>query len=370
MDELDFLDDIFFGKGLGRVRKGSAGRTRIRSIKAITSRQSHAPRANESFVKITSFGTFGEPGAKSYTGKDGKVKQGKALVSTTGHAKYISRDFELDIETSRGDSLHSLKEVNDFMSTWQQGGGRKHSRDVMNLVVGSKEGADPQAVLRAAKAFASECFQGHDWVMVLHEPNTDPKAKEDPEASKHPHVHIDVSMVDSMGKRLDPKKADLQHWREVWAEEMTKENVLTIATPCRARGVLPVRKQIEYVPDPDRPGKKMRIDHGQVWKEIDKKFRDYQWEKAAKSYLKMAEQLENKGEKGWAADLRAYALGIEQKGKTTDEVIKKAVHLGLKKEDIAQELVAAKQVDEKSLNRNTNIDKGLGKYDKGIDLDR
>lgn len=77
----------------------------------------------------------------------------------------------------------------------------------------------------AARVFAQETFEGHKWAMVLH---TD---------TKSPHVHLAVRAERWDGKRLNPRKADLQRWRERFASRLHDRGVSALATPARVRGV-------------------------------------------------------------------------------------------------------------------------------------
>jgi hypothetical protein len=370
------LEKIWFG--IDELKRGGAARQSrsklIGSAKRITQRGRDKP--TEAFVKITSFGTFGKTGAQTYKDKNGNIKTGKNIVSAKSHARYIARDYKLPVETSQGDTLKTSKEVNSYLADWDNGKNQKHQRDVMNLVVGSPEGTKPEDVRQAAKEFLKEAFSNHDWVMVLHEPGTDPKAKQDPEASKHPHVHIDVAMKDKDGVRLSPNKEDLHYWRELWAEKMQERGYDVVATPRVARSKTPVKKRIEYVPDPKRPGKKIRIDHTRIEKSIEKKFNAARWEKAAKGYLDIAAELDRdpNGDKEWAKELRAYAYGIEMVGINTDKVIKEAAEQGLKKEEFIDYLKAAnekdKQAKESWLTRKKEREESERLNGKGKDLER
>lgn len=53
---------------------------------------------------------------------------------------------------------------------------------------------------------------------------------------KHPHVHLTVRSLGYNGRRLNPRKADLQIWRERFAGELRLRGIEAEATPRRARG--------------------------------------------------------------------------------------------------------------------------------------
>jgi len=48
---------------------------------------------------------------------------------------------------------------------------------------------------------------------------------------QHPHVHLTVQMRGFSGERLNPRKADLQRWRETFAECLLDEGIDCVATP-------------------------------------------------------------------------------------------------------------------------------------------
>jgi hypothetical protein len=64
----------------------------------------------------------------------------------------------------------------------------------------------------------------HKYVMVLHDHQA------------NPHVHISVRAESRDGKRLNPRKADLQRWRETFAERLRAWGVDAEATRQATRG--------------------------------------------------------------------------------------------------------------------------------------
>jgi hypothetical protein len=74
-------------------------------------------------------------------------------------------------------------------------------------------GTDPLTVLHAAREFAKIEFANHRYVMVLHEHQA------------NPHVHLSVKAESKHGRRLNPRKADLQRWREIFGERLRERGV-------------------------------------------------------------------------------------------------------------------------------------------------
>ncbi len=77
---------------------------------------------------------------------------------------------------------------------------------------------------RAAREFAQAELGDHCWVMVLHDHQA------------NPHVHLSVRAEGRHGQRLNPRKADLQRWRETFAEKLRGWGIEAEASRQAARG--------------------------------------------------------------------------------------------------------------------------------------
>jgi len=174
-----------------------------------------AKKTPEVMVKITGFSS-GSGGIKS-------------------HFDYISRIDDankdnVEIENEKGQVFKSKDEVEEAYSSWvndiksyREG---KRSRDVVNLVLSMPAGTNAEKVKEAVRRFASNAFsENHEYVFALH---TD---------EDHPHVHLDIKMRGYNQVKLNPRKADLQNWREGFAEELRGLGVSAVASNRRARGV-------------------------------------------------------------------------------------------------------------------------------------
>lgn len=150
---------------------------------------------------------------------------GKSIDSVKAHLDYISRSGEIELEDQNGDKLNGRDDVADLRNEWRDGGfpmsERGQSRQAFNVVLSMPAGTDEAAVLRAARDFALEEFANYQYAMALHTFDTDPGK----EPSPNPHVHICVKAVGMDGTRLNPRKSDLQRWREVFAEKLREHGV-------------------------------------------------------------------------------------------------------------------------------------------------
>lgn len=162
---------------------------------------------------------------------------GKGMLAIQAHMRYISRlgkneaggtGQTIELEDERGNAIKGKQGLVDLANDWRLAGGYipddSCRREAFNIILSMPEGTPGQAVKDAARAFAQETFEGHKWVMVLH---TD---------TKSPHVHLAVRAERWDGRRLNPRKADLQRWRERFAARLQDRGINALATPARLRG--------------------------------------------------------------------------------------------------------------------------------------
>jgi type IV secretory pathway VirD2 relaxase len=154
----------------------------------------------------------------------------KGVAHLKSHLAYITRNGELAAETEQGATLAGRSGLKDLQQRWEDDAGLdgKRRRDAslsINIILSMPAGTDAVAVKDSARAFAIETFgDNHDYVFVQHLDN------------KHPHVHLTVRSLGHDGKHLDPRKADLQGWRERFAGELRLRGIAAEATPRRTRG--------------------------------------------------------------------------------------------------------------------------------------
>jgi type IV secretory pathway VirD2 relaxase len=191
-------------------------------------------RAPEVMVKIT-----------------GRTKDAAHLKS---HLAYITRNGGLDAETEQGAAMTGRSGLKHLQQRWEDDADLddKRRRDgslSINIILSMPAGTNAVAVKDSARAFAIDTFgHNHDYVFVQHLDD------------KHPHVHLTVRSLGHDGRRLNPRKADLQAWRERFAGELRLRGIAAEATPRRTRGrvrkadrgaVLALRKR-KVVPEVDR----------------------------------------------------------------------------------------------------------------------
>jgi type IV secretory pathway VirD2 relaxase len=168
-------------------------------------------RAPEVMVKVT--GRTGNPG------------------TLRAHLDYISRNGALELEDRDGAILEGRREVKNLADDWNTLALADSRRRVntpfsVSVVLSMPANTDALKVRDAARAFARETFADRfDYVFALH---TD---------AGHPHVHLAVRALGDRGERLNPRKADLDAWRQSFAQALRDRGIDAEATPRRARGV-------------------------------------------------------------------------------------------------------------------------------------
>lgn len=162
-----------------------------------------------------------------------RLGAGKGMVAIRNHLTYISRNGRLELETDTGERLADKEAMTDFAVEWKEQVRCKpipevsHRREAFNIILSMPTGTPPDAVREAAKYFLKEEFGGkHRYCFTLH---TD---------TNKPHVHVCIQAAPiTKAKRLNPRKADLQRWREGFAEQLRNNGIDANATPRRTRGV-------------------------------------------------------------------------------------------------------------------------------------
>lgn len=157
----------------------------------------------------------------------GRTRDGAHLGA---HLAYISRNGALALEGPDGERLDRAG-VRDLADEWaaelaMEPRGRRDAPVSLSVVLSMPAGTDAGRLHDAARAFGSEVFGDRfPYVFALHD------------EGRHPHVHLTVRMLGRDGERLNPRKADLQLWRERFAQALRERSVEAEATPRRARGV-------------------------------------------------------------------------------------------------------------------------------------
>jgi len=154
---------------------------------------------------------------------------GKDMYGIKAHMDYISRNGLVELEDEQGFVHLGKEDVRAIRDDWRGGGiayegGKK--REAFNIVLSMPPGTDRVSVKKAVRDFASEIFGDHQYVFSAHNDE------------KHVHLHLCVKAVSLDGVRLNPRKADLQYWREMFSEKLKEHGIESNATSRHIRGVV------------------------------------------------------------------------------------------------------------------------------------
>lgn len=158
----------------------------------------------------------------------GRTRDGGHLKA---HLDYISRNGAVALEGPDGERLTNAGAVRNLAQEWtdelaMEPRRRRDTPVSLSIVLSMPAGTEAFRIHDAARAFAAEMFGDRfPHVFALHD------------EGRHPHVHLTVRMLGADGERLNPRKADLQLWRERFAHHLRARGIEAEATPRRARAV-------------------------------------------------------------------------------------------------------------------------------------
>lgn len=153
---------------------------------------------------------------------------GQTAQHIRAHMDYITRHGKLPGLTDDGEVIQGREAVKELVDAWDLDivrTGPRIKRQAFNIVLSMPRNTDAQGLKTAAERFARDTFYGrHPYLTVLH---TD---------TAHPHVHLVVKAEGYDGQRLYIRKADLEQWRERFAEKLREQGIEANATPRELRG--------------------------------------------------------------------------------------------------------------------------------------
>jgi type IV secretory pathway VirD2 relaxase len=271
-------------------------------------------------------------------------KKPEVMVKVSGSAKgakhlrehlaYITRNGKLMAEVSDasngGDAslLVGADEVRQLAKEWFARGGadrKANARETINMVLSMPAGIDREGLARAAAAFAKSEFGGKFDYVLVHHTDTD-----------HPHAHLTVRTRNDRGQFLNPRKADLQQWRERFAVHLRQAGIDAAATPRRARGVVQkgTRQAIKHM-DKRQASTRTRWGIQQAVRtlrdEKPGKAPDEPWKKAIAERQRkiraawgtVAQALEGQGDVALSAQVRAFIASMPPLATKQDQLVER-----------------------------------------------
>lgn len=195
----NILDDILKAKRRYIKVENNAKSTYQHKNKFENTRKQNANRKNtEVLVKITS--------------------SGKNIESVGNHVDYISRNGKLDLITSdeivyqgkegRNEIKKILKDEGEVIPHKNEN--KKEKRETLNIVFSMKgnNNVPEDKMKKAVFDTMKRLYPDNLFVVALHND------------TNNPHCHVILKVDNGLGKRINPKKSDLQNWRVEFSKSL------------------------------------------------------------------------------------------------------------------------------------------------------
>lgn len=160
-----------------------------------------------------------------------------------GHIHYVRRHGKLTLEDENGNAVDDVRELRRRVQSWTDQAGasmeepradrQRKRRVTAHFILDAGAQAKPESLSKATRQFLSERFgrDGHEFLFVRHDD------------TKQPHVHVVLNLMNGEGKRLHTGVAEVQRWRERFAEIAREHGIDVDATRAWERGKAPARSR-------------------------------------------------------------------------------------------------------------------------------
>lgn len=155
---------------------------------------------------------------------------------------YVTRRAALPGEVRGGRVLHTRAELAELRDLWVMdnavlGADPNWPTQSVGVVLSMPAGTSLPAVTEAARTWAHQNLPHTDWLLVTHADRA------------HPHVHVSVRSVQDDGRRVRAAPAEVQRWREDFAQALRAQGIPALATPRREKVEQLLRREPEPVPE-------------------------------------------------------------------------------------------------------------------------
>ncbi len=160
-----------------------------------------------------------------------------------GHIHYVSRHGRLTLEDENGEQIEGTRVPRQRVQLWAEQAGvgmgepdaakQRNRRVTAHFILDAGATANPEALTKTVRQFLADRFgkDGHEYFFVRHDD------------TKQPHVHVVLNLMNGQGKRLHTSVAEVQSWRESFAEIARKNGIDVDATRAWERGKAPTRSR-------------------------------------------------------------------------------------------------------------------------------
>lgn len=164
-----------------------------------------------------------------------------AIAGVLRYMMYISRNGQLITTDEQNARIEGTDAMRDTHGAWNLDMQRMRSgkgealHPTFNFIFSMPAKTEPDKLLDAVQVFAREHFAGHQYVMALHTPETEPGRKKD-KSPEHPHVHLVLRAENDNGQRIYIRKGDLRAWRATFAALLRARGIEANASSRAERG--------------------------------------------------------------------------------------------------------------------------------------
>lgn len=309
----EWTDDLQLGKKISKPKRASKGKSVWSGAeKQLSQPAEYKGKGGKSDVRGRLFAL-----AKGGRQVMVKITPGKnaTMAAVRKHLQYIGQDGEQTVQDQDGNTSKGMAAVDDLAWAWEHTGpampAQSEHRLAFNIMFSMPEGTDEKALYAAVRATSEIEFAGHQWIMGQH--------FDEPQV----HCHICVKAEGLDGTRLNPRKADLNRWRERFAHELRVRGVEAEATKRATRlhqklankpwAITRLEERGATIRNANNPSQETRI---QKWKDTEKK--------AANSYIRIIaalHQSDDAADRILAKELEKSSVAMQAR-KTTDQLNK------------------------------------------------
>jgi len=183
------------------------------------------------------------------------TRYGHGGAKILAHIHYVQRHGKLVLEDENGEQIEDPRELRRRVRLWTEQAGAtmaepgpevtRKRRVTAHFILDAGKDADREALRKSAREFLAEHFgkEGHEYLFARHDD------------TKQPHVHVVLNMMDGQGQRLHTSVAEVQRWREQFAEVARANGMEVDASRAWERGKAPTRSRglVKYgAPRPTR----------------------------------------------------------------------------------------------------------------------
>lgn len=171
------------------------------------------------------------------------TRYGHGGAKILDHIHYVQRHGKLTLEDENGEQIEDPRELRRRVKLWTEQAGAtmeepgpeitRKRRVTAHFILDAGEDVDRDALRKSAREFLAERFgkEGHEYLFARHDD------------TKQPHVHVVLNMMDGQGRRLHTSVAEVQRWREQFAEIARANGIEVDASRAWERGKAPTRSR-------------------------------------------------------------------------------------------------------------------------------